>query len=102
MLDFLLGRWMQKMVALSGIFWVLSTLDLHWDDIRWWGVLILLMVMDHISGIDGEHRGVSNTLGLSRDKLLKVKDFMDSVERGDSHSVEDLNKILNNKDHKDE
>ena len=93
---------MQKVVALSIIFWILTTLDLHWDDTRWWAILILMMVIDHISGVDGEHRGVSNTLGLSRDKLLKVKDFMDSVERGGDHSVDDLNKILKNKDQKDE
>lgn len=90
------------MVAISGIFWILTTLDLHWEDTRWWAILILLMVVDHIAGIDGEHRGVYNTLGMSRDKLVKVKDFMDSVERGDSHSVEDLDKILNKKDQKDE
>ena len=93
---------MQKVVALSIIFWILTTLDLHWDDTRWWAILILMMVIDHISGVDGEHRGVSNTLALSRDKLLKVKDFMDSVERGGDHSVEDLDKILKNKDQKDE
>lgn len=93
---------MQKVVALSIIFWILTTLDLYWDDTRWWAILILMMVIDHISGVDGEHRGVSNTLALSRDKLLKVKDFMDSVERGGDHSVEDLDKILKNKDQKDE
>jgi hypothetical protein len=102
MFDLFFGRWMQKVVALSIIFWILTTLDLHWDDTRWWAILILMMVIDHISGVDGEHRGVSNTLGLSRDKLLKVKDFMDSVERGGDHSVDDLNKILKNKDQKDE
>jgi hypothetical protein len=102
MFDLFLGRWMQKVVALSIIFWILTTLDLHWDDTRWWAILILMMVIDHISGVDGEHRGVSNTLALSRDKLLKVKDFMDSVERGGDHSVEDLDKILKNKDQKDE
>jgi hypothetical protein len=102
MFDLFLGRWMQKVVALSIIFWILTTLDLYWDDTRWWAILILMMVIDHISGVDGEHRGVSNTLALSRDKLLKVKDFMDSVERGGDHSVEDLDKILKNKDQKDE
>lgn len=102
MINLLFGRWMQKMVALSIIFWIMSTLGLHWDDTRWWAIFVLLLVLDHLASIDGEHRGVYNTLGMPREKLLKVKDFMDSVERGGDHSVEDLNKILNNKDQKDE
>ena len=88
-------------MALSAIFWVLTTLDLHWDDTRWWAIFVLLLVIGHIDRLEGEHIGVARMLQMPREKLLKVKDFMDSVERGEESSVDELNKILKKED-KDE
>lgn len=102
MMSFLFGRTMQKVVALSAIFWILTTVELTWDDIRWWAIFVLLLVIGHLDRIEGEHTGVSNVLNMSRSKLIKVKDFMDSVENGGDHTVEDLNKILNKEETKDE
>lgn len=93
---------MQKIVALSTIFWILTTLDLHWDDVRWWAVLVLLMVMGHLERTEGEHIGISNILSMKRSKLIKIKDFMDSVGRGGDHSVEELKEILKKEEAKDE
>ena len=98
MLDLLFGRWMQKLVAVSAIFWILTTLDLHWDDTRWWCITALIMVIDYLSRLDGEHIGVSRILYLPREKLLRIKDFMDAVDRGEETSVDELNKILKKED----
>ena len=101
-MSFLFGRTMQKIVALTIIFWILTTAGVHWDDVRWWAIFVLLIVVSHLDKIEGEYIGVSSVLSMSRSKLIKVKDFMDSVENGGNHSVDDLNKILNKEETKDE
>ena len=102
MWDLLTGRAMQRLVVISTIFWILTTLDLGWDDIRWWAVMVLLLVLEFISGVDGELRGTNNLLSMRRDTLISLKDFIDSVGAGNVHSIDELNKILNKKDQKDE
>jgi len=93
---------MQRLVVLSTIFWILTTLDLHWDDTRWWAVFVLLLVFEYISGVEGEMRGTNNMLSMSRDKLISLKDFMDSVGAGNVHSIDELNKILKKDDTENE
>ena len=102
MWEFLTGRTMQRLVVLSTIFWILTTLDLHWDDTRWWAVFVLLLVFEYISGVDGEMRGTNNMLSMSRDKLISLKDFIDSVGEGNVHSIDELNKILKKDDTENE
>jgi len=102
MWDLLTGRTMQRLVVLSTIFWILTTLDLHWDDTRWWAVFVLLLVFEYISGVEGEMRGTNNMLSMSRDKLISLKDFMDSVGAGNVHSIDELNKILKKDDTENE
>ena len=102
MWDLLTGRTMQRLVVLSTIFWILTTLDLHWDDVRWWAVFVLLLVFEYLAGVEGEMRGTNNMLSMSRDKLLSLKDFMDSVGAGNVHSVDELNKILKKDDAENE
>ena len=93
---------MQRLVVLSTIFWILTTLDLHWDDTRWWAVFVLLLVFEYISGVDGEMRGTNNLLSMSRSKLISLKDFIDSVGEGNVHSIDELNKILKKDDTENE
>ena len=102
MWDLLTGRTMQRLVVLSTIFWILTTLDLHWDDTRWWAVFVLLLVFEYISGVDGEMRGTNNLLSMSRSKLISLKDFIDSVGEGNVHSIDELNKILKKDDTENE
>ena len=102
MWDFLFGRTMQKMVALSTIFWILTTLELSWDDIRWWAIFVLMLVISYLDRTEGEQIGAANLLNMSRSRLIRVKDFMDRVERGGDHSVEELNEILKKEENKDE
>ena len=93
---------MQKIVAVSTIFWILTTLELSWDDVRWWAIFILILVISHLDRLEGELIGVANVFNMKKSKLIRVKDFMDSVERGGDHSVKDLNEILKKEEDKDE
>lgn len=70
------------------------------DDFRFWAVFILLFILEFISKNEGIQIGSEHLLGMSRAKLLEVKDFMDSVARGNDHSPEELKNILK-KDRKD-
>ena len=102
MWEFLTGRPMQRLVVVCAIFWILATLDLYWNDIRWWAVMILLIVLEFIAGVAGELRGTNVLLSMRRSKLINLKDFIDSVEHGNVHSIDELNEILKKDDTKNE
>jgi hypothetical protein len=102
MWESLTGRTGQRIVATTTIFWMLSTLDLYWDDIRWWSILVLILILDHVNRLDGELQGVNNILGMRRAKLIRLKDFIDSVGEGNVHSMDELDTILKKEDTKDE
>jgi hypothetical protein len=88
MWDLLTGATMQRMVVYSTIGYILSTAEITWEDGRFWCVMILTVVLEQIY-----------LLEMPKMKLMRLKDFMDRVNRGEDHSEEELRKLL--KDDKD-
>lgn len=102
MWEFLTGRSMQRVVAVSALFAILTTLDLHWDDSRWWCVVALLLVLDHISHAQGMQEATTNLFLMNKFKLMKLKDFVDEAVKGRKTDPETLLKILKEKEGNDE
>ena len=99
MWDFLTGAAMQRMVVYSTIGYILNTAEITWEDGRFWCVMILTIVLEQISLSDGRNTAASYLLEMPKMKLMRLKDFMDRVNRGEDHSEEELRKLL--KDDKD-
>ena len=89
---------MQRLVVFCTISYLLSTANITWDDSRFWCFIVLLFVLEHLAHMEGMQHGTENLLGMPRGKLLRLKDFMDRVERGEKHSEEELNTILKKED----
>ena len=102
MLELFTGTIMQRLVLYCTISLLLVTIEITWEDARFWCMITCLFLLEHLASIEGEKRGVGNILGMHRSKLLKIKDFMDSVESGNDHDISELNEILKKEDKKDE
>jgi len=98
MWELLTGKTMQRLVVFCTISYLLSTANITWDDSRFWCFIVLLFVLEHLAHMEGMQHGTENLLNMPRAKLLKLKDFMDKVERGGDHSEEELNTILKKED----
>lgn len=101
MWEFLTGAKMQRIVVISTIFAILSTVDLHWDDSRWWCIAILLLLIEWLAHSAGIKAGAEHVLDMHRIKLLHLKDLYDRSTNGENITLVDLNKVLKKED-KDE
>jgi len=94
MWSFITGAKMQRLVCISTIFAILGTVDLQWNDSRWWCIGVLLLVLEYLAHNAGVQDSINNLLSMRKDKLMRLKDFMDSVENGDDRSEEELFNII--------
>jgi len=90
---------MQRLVVIATISYILSTTGMEWDDSRFWCIIVLLMVLEHLAHTDGMQKATENLLTMSRNKLLKLKDFMDGVSRGEERTGDELIEILKKEEH---
>ena len=92
---------MQRIVVISTIFAILSTVDLHWDDSRWWCIAILLLLIEWLAHSAGIKAGAEHLLDMNRIKLLHLKDLYDRSTNGENITLVDLNKVLKKEDKDD-
>jgi hypothetical protein len=99
MWETLTGSAMQRLVVWCLISYIMSTADIMWDDVRFWCVMVLLLVLEWLAEIEGGVKGTDHLLSMPRAQLLKLKDFMDKVDAGDDTvTVDELNEILKKKE----
>jgi hypothetical protein len=101
MWNFLTGSKMQRLVVIATIFAILTTVDLHWDDSRWWCIAVLLLIIEWLAYTAGVASGAEHLLDLHRINLLQLKDLYDRNESGENVTLADLNKVLKKKDKND-
>lgn len=92
---------MQRIVVLSTIFAILTTVGLHWNDERWWCILVLLILLEFLAHSHGMQVGTMGLLEMHKVKLMHLKDLYDRNEKGENVSLTDLRKTLD-KDEKDD
>jgi hypothetical protein len=102
MWEFITGRQMQRIVVISTIFYILSTAEIYYTDERWWCMLAMIIIIEFLSYGHGMLDGTSNLLDMDRDKLLKIKDYIDDIDQGTDHNEEKLVDILKEKEKKEE
>lgn len=90
---------MQRLVVWGTLSYILSTASITWNDSRFWCVLVLVWILEHLSNIEGGIQSADHLMNMSRSQLLELKDFIDRVSKGDDAvSEEELNKILKKKE----
>ena len=92
------GPTMQRLVLYSTISFILSTLEVNWDDARFWCVIVCMLVLEHISHNEGRTTAASYLLEMPKIKLMKLKDFIDRVNRGEDPDEQELRKLLKDDD----
>lgn len=93
---------MQRMVIYSTIGYILSTAEIDFEDTRFWCMLTLIILLEFMAESNGIRTGIETMLTMSRSKLNKLKDFTDSIERGEERDEEELNEILKQEDSKND
>jgi hypothetical protein len=102
MWDALTGRFMQRVVIYSIMGHILSTAEIDFNDARFWCILILVILLEFIARAEGTKEGIEHILNMSSAKLSKLKEFIDSVARGEERNVNELNEILKQEDKKND
>lgn len=93
---------MQRIVVISIILYILSTADIYYTDERWWCMLAMIVIIEFLSYGHGMFDGTNNLLDMDRNKLIKIKDYMDDINQGTDHNEEELVNILKEKEKKEE
>jgi len=83
---------------------VVYTLELTFDDVRAWCLVALVFIIEFLAYNQGTHDATDYFLSLPTLSILKIKEFMTSVENGEEKTEEELLDIMNsrNKDDKNE
>lgn len=102
MWEALTGRLMQRVVIYSTIGYILSTAEIDFEDARFWCIIILVIMLEFMAEASGMRTGIETMLAMSRNKLNRLKDFIDSVERGEERDEAELNEILKQDDSKND
>ena len=68
-----------RLSVVCGIFFALTTVGLWVDDLRFWGIVILLAVYDYISKKQAFAEGYISTMLLSKEEILTQKRNFDSM-----------------------
>jgi len=92
---------MQRVVIISTIFAILTTVDLHWDDSRWWCIVVMLLLLEWLAHSAGVKAGAEHLLDLHRINLLQLKDLYDRNENGETVTMAELDKVLKKEDKDD-
>ena len=93
---------MQRVVIYSIMGHILSTAEITYEDSRFWCTMALIILLELIAKAEGMKDGVEHILNMSSVKLNKLKDFIDSVARGEERDVNELNEILKQEDKKND
>ena len=102
MWELITGRHGQRVAAMSVILLIQNSVGVSWDDIRIWCLLIMVIVVEYLAFYHGVSQGVENILSLSLGNIEKLKKLLDKVESGQEVLEEDIKKILDKKETKDE
>jgi len=102
MWELITGRIGQRIAAMAVILLIQNSLGVEWDDVRVWCLLIMIVIMEYLAFYHGVSRGVENILSLSLGNIEKLKKLLDKVESGQEVLEEDIKKILDKKETKDE
>jgi hypothetical protein len=102
MWELITGRPGQRFAAIAAIVGIQYSLGIEWDDIRIWCLLGMVIVLEYLAFYHGVSHGIETILGLSLDNIEKLKKLLDAAEDGQDIFEEDIKKILNKKETKDE
>jgi hypothetical protein len=102
MWEFITGRHGQRIAAMAAILGIQYSLGIEWDDIRVWCLLAMVMILEYLAFYHGITQGIESILNLSSDNIEKLKKLLKDVESGQEVFEEDIKKILDKKETKDE
>lgn len=92
---------MQKLVIYSALGLTLSAADINYDNALFWCVIALVTVLDHVALWQGRTQATDDLLSMSEQQLMRLHRFMTSVEQGNIHTVEELDRIMQQDKDKD-
>jgi len=102
MWELITGRPGQRLAVLITILCIQYSLGAEWDDIRIWSLMLMLIILEYLAFYHGVSHGVESILNLSNDSIAKLKTLLDAVESGEDVDAEDIKKIINKEENKDE
>jgi hypothetical protein len=94
MWELLTGKAMQRLVCYVAVVLCIFTLDLPFDDARIWCLAVLFFIIDLIAYNQGAYDATEYFFSLPKDKIVAIKDFMTSLEKGEEKTEDELIDIM--------
>jgi hypothetical protein len=101
MWDLLTGKIMQRVVCYVAVILVVYTLELTFDDVRAWCLVALVFIIEFLAYNQGAYDATDYFLSLPTHTILKIKEFMTSVENGEEKTEDELIDIMKPTDKSD-
>jgi hypothetical protein len=101
MWDLLTGKTMQRIVCYVAFALSVYSLELNLGDARLWCLIALFSVAEYLSYNQGAYDATEYFFSLPTDKMMAIKNFLNSVEKGEEKTEAELIDIMKPKEKDD-
>jgi hypothetical protein len=101
MLNLLFGRIGQRLVIFYSIGYILANSGIELDDPRFWGSMILIIILEFLAYMHGMESGIDHVMSMNKLKIITLKDLMDAADQGKEIDEQDLKDIFKKDDDHD-